>query len=328
MQLKQHQIESWTLRVIEALLKGEPVEYDLVEVKAEWPPVEGDQAERVARRIAGHANSARRQPILWIIGIDESQREVIGASEIEMATWWSRVQSRFSELAPKLQYIVVPFEDTSVGALCFSTQRPPYVVGRGDKIAVPWRDGTRTRSAKRTELMALLSEVSRLPHVELLDGRMMIHLEHEGNLTALVKMELYITPGSEEPITFPNHKLTATLSLPDLGDFTATSGEFTRDKHRRLLMVKPGESFPRQPPRTEGVLVAPSGATWERPGRAYLFLFFDLPPEAAPFAEAQNGFGDSVAPERKIPSWSISASLGLAGPDEGRVSVSFRQERD
>lgn len=52
------QIESWGLRVIDCVKKGQPNEDFLVELKRDWI-----EKEKAARRIASHANAARGENI-------------------------------------------------------------------------------------------------------------------------------------------------------------------------------------------------------------------------------------------------------------------------
>ena len=63
--MNSRQIESWALRVIDCVKRGQPNEDFLVELKRDWI----DEA-KAARRIAGHANAARGENILWLIGFD------------------------------------------------------------------------------------------------------------------------------------------------------------------------------------------------------------------------------------------------------------------
>jgi len=65
--------------VIDCVKKGQPNEDFLVELKRDW--IEKGKA---ARRIAGHANAARGENILWLIGVDEKQG-VIGVNATDLA---------------------------------------------------------------------------------------------------------------------------------------------------------------------------------------------------------------------------------------------------
>jgi hypothetical protein len=82
--MRAHEIESWALATIDRVVRNQPVEDSRVELKAEWPR----DPSRAARRLAGHANAARQEPILWLIGVDEGARSVPGADYANLAFWW------------------------------------------------------------------------------------------------------------------------------------------------------------------------------------------------------------------------------------------------
>ena len=206
--MRPAEVETWVLRVLDGVVLGTNVEDDRVELKTSWPP----DTAKAARRIAAHANTARGESILWIIGADEKGRAVPGAEQQELANWWPRVSRHFDGLAPSLlHHIVVPFDGRSVVALAFDTARAPYVVtnpsGGGFDRDVPWRDGARTRSAKREELLRTLAPLQRLPHVETMDA--------EVQRTAAGDFEffgsVYVTPVDEARCVFPFHRLSVTL---------------------------------------------------------------------------------------------------------------------
>jgi hypothetical protein len=155
--LSQH-IEGRVLDLVERVVNGGRIEDFRVECKATWP-----LAARAARQIAAHANAARREPILWIIGLDEDDHQVRGASDVELADWWAQVLAALDEgIAPGLTPLVVPVgAGQAVVVLYMTTDRAPYVVKRQNEHGpfereVPWRDGNRTRSAHRHELVRLL----------------------------------------------------------------------------------------------------------------------------------------------------------------------------
>ncbi len=87
--MKPIEIESWALRVLEKVEKHSPIEDSLVELKTTWI-----DAAKAARRIAGHANAARGESILWLIGVDE-ENGIVGANHQELSNWLSTVQSHF-----------------------------------------------------------------------------------------------------------------------------------------------------------------------------------------------------------------------------------------
>jgi hypothetical protein len=85
--MKKQEIEFKVLDIIERLEKGQPIEDDMIELKAEWPR----DHFRAARRIAAHANAARGEPIMWLIGIDE-KKGVVGADFEELSIWFAKVR--------------------------------------------------------------------------------------------------------------------------------------------------------------------------------------------------------------------------------------------
>ena len=87
--MKKQEIEFRVLDIIERLEKGQPIEDDMVELKTDWPA----DHFKAARRIAAHANSARGEPIMWLIGIDE-KNGVGGADFEELSIWYAKIKSR------------------------------------------------------------------------------------------------------------------------------------------------------------------------------------------------------------------------------------------
>lgn len=154
--MKGQDITDWALNVIGRALSGQPTEDSRVELKALWP-----DTKQAARRLAGHANASYGDNILWLIGVDEKGRAIIGADGMELATWYPQLQKEFDDnVAPHLVADVnLSAEGKSVVALLFDTSNAPYVVKvpNSDRLEVAWREGTRTRSAMRPELLRLSS---------------------------------------------------------------------------------------------------------------------------------------------------------------------------
>jgi hypothetical protein len=199
--MRRAELEAWVLEVLERVEQGKPVEDSRVELKREWP-----DPERAARRIAGHANAARGEPILWIIGADEQGERVTGAPREELANWWPRVEHGFESVAPSLTDLSVPRGDRVVVALLFDTTRAPYVIrvlGGTPEYEVPWREATRVRSARREDLLRLLLPATRAPTVEVLSARL-TRASRAGASTLLVT--LYVVPRTRERVCFPFHR--------------------------------------------------------------------------------------------------------------------------
>jgi hypothetical protein len=211
--MKPHEIENWALRIIERVERRQPNEDSRVELKAKW--IEPTDA---ARRIAGHANAAGSEPILWLIGVDEKQG-VQGAAIQELANWWKQVQVQFDGVAPAMKDINVSWKGHTVVVLLFDTERAPFVVrnsahgkpgGGPVQREVPWREGTATRSATRNDLISLLSPLQRIPRYDLLEGQFIvfpdIHRQSgEKFYIWRLNLTLYMVPKSDAQIVIPSH---------------------------------------------------------------------------------------------------------------------------
>ncbi|MEQ9372081.1 MAG: hypothetical protein RIG63_24150 [Coleofasciculus chthonoplastes F3-SA18-01] len=212
--MNSRQIESWALRVIDCVKKGQPNEDFLVELKRDWI-----DKEKAARRIAGYANAARGENILWLIGVDENQG-VIGVNITDLASWYPAVESCFNELAPRMIPLNIPVDGKTVVALLFETDRAPFVVKNpvygsskcAVELEVPWRENTLVRSARRSDLIRLLAPLERLPDVEIIDCDFTATIKGEdsfGNCTfdALeLSIELYLVPKNNNRIVIPFHR--------------------------------------------------------------------------------------------------------------------------
>jgi hypothetical protein len=210
--MRAHQVETWVLGIINRVKAGQPIEDSRVELKSEWIT-----PEKAARRIAGHANAARGARILWVVGVGR-RRGVVGANHEELADWWPRVRSHFDGLAPEISDYNVPVNGDTVVALLFETDRVPFVVknpyfgkegGGPVALEVPWREGTRVRSARRSDLLRLLSPLLRVPQVEVIGGNIeALKLDGSGEpvLRWMLKLTLYVTPYGDERVTIPFHR--------------------------------------------------------------------------------------------------------------------------
>jgi hypothetical protein len=200
------------LSVVERVKLGQPIEDARVELKAEWP-----EAEKAARRIAGHANAARGAPILWLIGVDE-KNGVLGAPINELATWFPKVESRFDSLAPEHMDLNVPVDGRTVVALYFETERAPFVVknaafgqkgGGPVELEIPWRDGTSVRSARRSEMVRILSPLASSPEIEVLAAQLETMPQYgsggQRTMWELV-LVLYLTAQPNTRTIVPDHR--------------------------------------------------------------------------------------------------------------------------
>lgn len=160
--MRTAEVENKVLKIVEAVEGGNYSEDDLVELKADWP-----EPAKAAKRIAGHANAARGEPILWIVGLDE-HKGVGVLKHVDFAKWWPAVERRFDGRAPVARVLSISTPKGTVVAIVFETEAAPFVVtveGGGADREVPYRSGTAVRSAKRDELLRILVPTIRLPDV-------------------------------------------------------------------------------------------------------------------------------------------------------------------
>lgn len=133
------QVEARALDIVDRVRADKPIEDVHVELKADWPK----QADRAARRLAGHCNAARGEPVLWLIVVDE-QQGVTGASFAQVSDWLAQVRACFDGVYPELarnQNISVNTE--TIVALLFDTTRSPFVVKNpvhGHRVVGRWKE--------------------------------------------------------------------------------------------------------------------------------------------------------------------------------------------
>lgn len=220
--MRKIDIEGWALKIIDQVLAGQSTEDSRVELKAKWP-----DPQKAARRIAAHANTAGGEPILWLIGVDEKGKSVIGASNLDKAEWYPAVESCFVELSPDMRDLNIPSNGTTVTALLFDTDRAPFVIknpayGKSPdsvEYEVPWRSATGTRSAKRSDLIRLLLPIEAQPEIEVLNGSLHVNIDgKEGPLPTnqliwKLSLDLYFAPRNRDRIVIPFHKCEASFEV-------------------------------------------------------------------------------------------------------------------
>lgn len=211
--MRPRDIEIWAVQVLEQIDRHAPHETSLVELKADWT-----DPEKSARRIAGHANAARGNEILWLFGVDE-KLGIVGTQPTNLATWYSDVRSHFDQgIAPEIIDVRVEWQAKQVFALGMMTDRAPYVVrnprfgqqgGGAVALEVPWRQGTAVSSATRTQLLLILSASTKLPGVEVLESQLAVVRDKDRESWNL-SMLLYVTPATSDRVVIAGHRVSAT----------------------------------------------------------------------------------------------------------------------
>lgn len=221
--MTNQQIEAWALRIVKCVSENRPVEDSCVELKREWP-----DPEKAARQIAAHLNAARGGDVLWLIGLDE-ENGVIGAERQEMATWFPKIQSRFEGVKPTVADLNVPlpFKEKEIVALLFKSDRAPYVVSTTgtDRLEVPWREGARTRSARRDEILSTVIEHGKDPEVEVMS--LSVEANFQGNSSSWnISARFYLIPADDQRLVIPNHHCSATIHFQSWGKLEIGTGAF------------------------------------------------------------------------------------------------------
>jgi hypothetical protein len=139
----------------------------------------------------------------------------------------------FDEIAPDLTDLNIQIESKTVVALLFKTNRFLFVVknaafgnpgGGPVSLEVPWREGTRIRSAHRNDLIKLLMPLESLPKIEVINSKVLLYKKEDSinkwPSHLILNIELYITPKSSDVIVIPFHRCKGWIkisgSLPEI----------------------------------------------------------------------------------------------------------------
>ncbi len=213
------------LAVIEAadLARNKQKKEDwFVEKKSAWFDINNDtESLKWARRIAGHANAAQGQPILWIVGIDDGEGVVGKADSVDPAVWSAKLIRHFDGEHPSFRDQVVKLDTGEIiVAIAIDTDRPPYVISYTDngtkRFEVPWREGTAPRHARRSELLKMLVPATRLPTIETLNASITFRYDrHRPEYNPILNVIMYVVPAKDTVAVFPVKGMTAKFELLD-----------------------------------------------------------------------------------------------------------------
>jgi hypothetical protein len=217
--MRRQELELRAIECLQRVRDGQRAEGSMFELKASWP----DQSQRTARQLAGLANAARGEEVVWIVGVDEDASAVVGASRDDLATWWPGVRKHFADnVCPEMVHSIDLRDDMSgksVVVLAFGTDAAPYVVnlpsvkGVAADREVPWREGTSTRSATRGQLLKILVPQISFPTVEIIAGDAYVMPgATPGTLLVNISAAVYVAP-RQGPIVFSSHRCWAELSV-------------------------------------------------------------------------------------------------------------------
>lgn len=269
-------LEAKVLAAVDRVRAGQQAEHDLVECKASWPPKEK------ARQLAGSLNRAGGDPVIYIIGIDERTAKVSEVSDVDIADWWSQMSSRFDQTAPEMvRHIPVAVGDgETVTAVAFSSDRAPYVLKpapNSEIFEVPIREGTRTRSARRDELLRMLIPAVSVPQVFALESRLSVEyyaqlpldgddagsaFKRDESADSFGSARIYFEHDGGTPVTLPTHQMRGRIMAGD-SIFLATVSP------ARSIVTTPGTAF------TPMMSATPDGVTLTGPTAVSFDVGFD-----------------------------------------------------
>ena len=240
--MRKEEVVEKAKAAVHSVQRNGPAEDSFVEFKTVFPDVATqDSTVKAARQLAGQANAATPEPIMWVIGVEEKTRKVQGADKKELSNWYSRVAKSFDGPAPALsQSCILHDFDKPVVAVVFETDDAPYVVNLPncrDRV-VPWREATGLRCASRSELLNLLQRRTLLPDCTVIEGSKRTYLiahakQNPKSWSVVMGLALYLKNRASKRIILPAHECSGWFEAPGLIERTAfTHFEFRVDKKR------------------------------------------------------------------------------------------------
>lgn len=223
--MRKVEIESWALRMLQNVTTKGPTEDHFVELKGGWLP-----AQKLARRLAGHANSAPNDFILWLIGVDEKTGVVCGSKYEELSDWWNQMEAEFADrITPQIFPLNIVWNGIPLVAIAFKTDRVPYVVRNpefgkltGQTMAweVPMRAGTALRTATRNDLITLLYPRLSLPRYELRAAELTLqdpakNWENEHWQNCVLNLDLYVSPQGKGKLYVPRDRCEISVEVAE-----------------------------------------------------------------------------------------------------------------
>jgi hypothetical protein len=216
--LEPRQVELMALTAAQALFDGATED-----ARVEFKSCLLADPRKAARRIAGHANAARSEPILWLVGLGEDREFSVDhfPEQQDPASYWPQVWKWFDGPHPELVDVHVEFQGHHLLALGFECDRTPYVIRTGKDeptLEVPWREGTRVCTATRSQLILSLLPTARAPIVEVRDVF---------GAPSYLEVILFVIPPTPDLVCLPRDRCICSWG-PDA--YTAVSLELSRER--------------------------------------------------------------------------------------------------
>lgn len=242
-----HAIEAQVLNLVEAARGGSAPDASdgLTAFFRSWPPATAS----VARRLAACANAARGRDLLWLVGLDPARLAIKGADPRLADGWIARISEHFDGIAPRISVLPVPVGDKRkkvVLALQVETGRAPFVVrGSRQALETPWLDGGgAVRSARRLELVQMLSPLQDLPAFEILEADLSVYKNPHVSAAARATFRwtldaaVYVMPRADSRVVIPLHRCRGTVLISGSSFRNeATDVSLTADKNSPAIRI-------------------------------------------------------------------------------------------
>jgi len=186
--------------------------------------------EAKAAQLAGAANASGGDPIVWVFGIADDGT-FVDITGFEFDDWFAKMPSQFDGPYPEPTIAWLEYEGNGILAASFRTDHAPYVVKRATdprQRETPWREGSLTRTATRSELIRMLLPLARLPRIEVLGGGIAFEPQpgqHPDTLKSIsFSAEVFIEPVDTVAFHLSQHRCAVTMQLGEHRFVSPASG--------------------------------------------------------------------------------------------------------
>lgn len=139
-------------------------------------------AAKAARELAGQANTARGQTLLWLLrGKSKTKSKPAPIPRAELEAWLQELRQTFEGIPPQIEVLeVVSSAGEPVIAMHVETDRAPFVIytttarkpGAERATEVLWQEDGLSRPIRRAELVRMVTPLRDLPEFEILLGEL------------------------------------------------------------------------------------------------------------------------------------------------------------
>ncbi|MFI5626053.1 hypothetical protein ACIA03_21485 [Nocardioides sp. NPDC051685] len=289
MSMTKQSVDALVQAAVSNLRAGRAVEDDAgLELKERWP----DPTTR-ARQLAAAANALGGEALVYAIGVNDKNGDVTTPERREVQDWCAQLAKQFDQIAPELlwsQTVYVGDDADSIQVLVFDTSDFPYVVKAPEnRFEVPYRRGTATRSARRSDLVRMLSSRTRVPPIAIAEAKVWFRAFDDANsgirITGAIEADIFIEQAIGEVATLPIRDMRARIAVNDVH---IPADVEVRQLGERWSIRRRGEPYPPEPiPPALGVYARDGFVVATAPGEFQVSSRVTLPSADAPEALKQ-----------------------------------------